>query len=139
MYVKILKLDVKEIDFDSNESITAISERIDMFFKKCYAESVRSLILYYDPKEIKQLKKLENRIMNNIQKHINEKYMVVSSEINKKNKPHYIRFLVSMQDSDAINTFGDEDYAQILDWVNDALIQSNISPLTEIELECKEY
>lgn len=100
---------------------------------------MRELILYYDPEENPQLKKSEKRIMKNIQKRINEKYMVISSGIEKEDKPHYMRFLISMQDFNAINTFGDEDYAQILDWVNDALTQSNISPLSEIELECKEF
>lgn len=160
MNVKILKLKVKEIDFNPYEPLTEIltdsdgqkyvysfiskslsesSHNIDMFLKKSYAESVRELILYYDPEENPQLKKSEKRIMKNIQKRINEKYMVISSGIEKEDKPHYMRFLISMQDFNAINTFGDEDYAQILDWVNDALTQSNISPLSEIELECKEF
>ena len=65
------------------------------------------------------------------------KYRVFPPTIYKQEKSYEMVFPIVMQDSDTINTFGDRDAEQILSWINDALIQHNISPLTEIEVWIK--
>lgn len=149
MIAKIKKYKVQERDANPNidteiacteeckiSLLSQLSYTIDKFFANEHAKSYRELVIYYDQEEISRLS-IAQKILETITEHINVKYRVVSPKIYKKEKSYEMVFPIVMQDSDAINTFGDKDVEQILCCINDALIQHNISPLTDIEVWIK--